>query len=447
MVLAGCSGDESPKVSPGASNSPKPAESVKRLDAPYERSLAYTKQLNARRNETFNQEMPGVLHSNVVYTAAYRHSVYLNSINCANYQPNGATGVSVGVPTTTVTGDTPYATWRVETAPSGTGIFPALYTNNTAYARVAAVVGSPDLLSGSSPSDINDFFVFNGNITTTTTGTVGELRGFNRDTRTNADPTKYVFTPVDDIWYSSRGRTALMRASLKAWAYASAYDGSSITPPWPVVDQRFLGTVTTITPAQKVAMFGFWPSRDNQDVCPYGLDTDVTAVGGVDNVRHDYSGPPIHITLPVAEPFLMNANNFAGGIKVSFRKVGGIPTDGVTQLEPNLSIIRNVILRTRQTGVFQVIYRGGLTTGGQTTPGPYDYDFLTSTPTFDPGDELRNGELIMVPTEPLEPNSWYEVGVRLRTASYILPVPKPGTPNDENEIFTWRFKTNDKTPY
>ena len=409
ILLAGCSGDESPKVNPGAANAPKPAESIIRLDSPFDRSLAYTAQLNTRRLETFRTEMP-VIHSNVAYTAAYRHAVYLNTLNSAEYQPNGANpnGDPVQASTDTITGGTAYATLRAETPPAGNRIFPALFTNSAAYARVAAVVGSPDLLAGCSPSDINEFFVFNGNIPT-----------------------------------SSRGRTALMRASLKAWAYGSAYDGNCVCPPWPILDQRFMGTVTTVTYAQKVAMLGYWPNPNNNDVCPYGLDTDIASVGGAANVRYDYSGPPIHITIPVAEPFVMNADTFAGGVTVSFRKLGGSDDDGVTQAQPNAGIVRNMVLRLRQSGRFRFILRGGQTVNNVTTPGPYDYSFLPSAPAFDAGDQLRDGELIMVPTEPLEPDSWYEVGVRLRTASYVLPVDS----TDETQLFTWRFKTNRKTPY
>ena len=443
LLLAGCSGNEASKISPGASNNPKPAQSITRLDAPYDRSFNYTLQLNNRRFETFGVNMP-VTHSNVAYTAAFRHAVFLNTTNSANYRPNGASGQPVGTESAIITGDTPYASFRTEAAPAATGIFPALFTNTDSYSRVAAVVGSPDLLSGIAASDVREFFVFNGNIPTATAGAAGQLRGFNLDASTNANPTKYLFTPVDNIWYSSRGRTALMRASLKAWAYGSAYDGNNcLCPPWPIVGQRFLGTVTTVNYAQKVAMFGFWPSRNNTDVSPYGLDPDIATVGGVDNVRHDYSGPPIHITLPVAEPFLMHPTRFAGGVTLSFRKLGGGSSDDIPQPLPNSSIQRTLVFRMRQTGIIRTLWNNPQTVGGVPGPGPYDYSFLGSSSSFDAGDEMQNGELIMVPTEPLEPNSWYEVGVRLRTPSYVLPVDS----TNESELFTWRFRTNTKTPY
>ena len=457
FLIAGCSGNEAAKVSPGAENDPKPAESIGRLNAPYERSLAYTLQLNSFRSQTFadailadsgnsNPQLATklqVVHANVPYTEAYRHSVFLNTSNSDTYNPNGATGKPVGAPSDTITSATPYADLREESSPGAKaiGIFPALFTNSTIYARIAAVVGSPEVLSGSSPNTVNQFFIFNGDIPLKSGTGNSELRGYNLNSRTNANSDIYKFTPVDNVWYSSRGRITMMRADLRYWAYASAFDGESIIPPWPILNHNFIGTVTTLRSTQNVQLFGFWPNNLNQDVCPYGLDTDMVDVVGVANARIPYSGPPIHITIPVREPFSINQTTSEDGVIMSFRKLGGDLADGISQPIPRREILKNMAFRVRQNGTFAQIFRNpDLVTGA---PGPYDYTFVTSTPTFDEGDNMENGELIMVPTEPLEPNSWYEVGVRLHTASYVLPVGSTST----GELYTWRFKTNGKTPY
>ena len=457
ILFAGCTGSEAAKVSPGAENDPKPAESVERLNAPYDRSLAYTLQLNSFRSQTYadailadsgnpNPQLATklqVLHANVPYTEAYRHSVFLNTSNSATYNPNGATGKPIGADSKTITSATLYADFRLEKSPGAkaTGIFPALFTNPTIYARIAAVAGSPDILAGSSPTTVNEFFVFNGDIPLKSGTGNSELRGFNLNSRTNANPVIYKFTPVDNIWYSSRGRITMMRADMRYWAYASAFDGDSIVPPWPILDQNFVGTVTTLRSTQNIELFGFWPNNLNTDVCPYGLDPDMSTVVGAANARVPYSGPPIHITIPIREPFSINPTTSEDGVIMSFRKLGGDLADGISQPVPRPEILKRMAFRVRQTGTFaQKFHNPDLVTGA---PGPYDYTFLTSTPTFDEGDNMQNGELIMVPTEPLEPNSWYEVGVRLHTASYVLPVGSIST----GELYTWRFKTNAKTPY
>lgn len=449
LLLVACSGNEQPKVAEPAANQPKPAESIKRLDAPSARSLSLSSKLNTYRLQTFGTRMD-VEHKNVLYTAAYRHAVYLNGVNCGQYVASGATGAPPGVADDLIDGASDYTDVRGEaTLPSTTAtgvvhIFPALFTNDDLWSRIAAVVGGPDLLRNAGPRTVNEFYLFDGAIQDDN-GDPTFFRGYNLDTLNNTNPALYQFDAVDNIWYSRRGRKTLMRAGLRAFGFATPQDGDVSYYPWPVLDGRFLGALTTVTQNPAIAQLGIWPNDGNTDVCPYGLDTDMKDVVTppppltiTDVVRHQYSGPPIHVTLPVNEPFLLNDTDFAGGMQIYFRKLQTDPQTGVDQPVPNTSIRK--FFTPFFTGLNGGVWASAYATG---SPTDYDYDGCGNSEKVDEGDEMHNGELVIVPNEPLEPLSWYEVGVRLHTASYVLP----GDTTDETDFFVWRFKTNNKTPY
>ena len=452
LLLVACSGNNEPKVAEPAANQPKPAESIRRLDAPSARSVSLSSKLNTYRLQTFGTRMD-VEHKNVLYTAAYRHAVYMNGINSGQYVASGATGAPPGVADDIINGGSTYEDFRGEaTLPSTTAtgvvhIFPALFTNDDLWSRITAVVGGPDLLRNAGPRTVNEFYLFDGTVLDTTSGDPGFFRGYNLDTLNNTNPAIYQFDAVDNIWYSRRGRKTLMRAALRSFGFATPQDGDVSYYPWPVLDGRFLGALTTVSQNPAIAQFGFWPNDGNTDVCPYGLDTDIKDVTippapltVPDVVRHQYSGPPIHITLPINEPFLLNTADLAGGIAIYFRKLPTASDTHNPQTKPNDAI------RRYYTAFFTGLNGGNFGyafVDGGPTAGDYDYTGCGNTETVDPGDETHNAELLIVPNEPLEPLSWYEVGVRLRTASYVLP----GDTTDETAFFSWQFKTNDKTPY
>ena len=450
-LLAGCTGDEAALTSPGAASDPKPAESISRLDAPSSRSMNLSSKLNTYRLQTYGTRMD-VAHKNVLYTAAYRHATYLQSINSVEYNPRGGAGVPPGEPTDDITTESEYADLRDETVePTATSIFPANYTNSDVWSRVTAVVGGPSLLGSRSARTLNEFYIFNGDVLTLD-GDASEFRGFNLDTGANADPDRYHFDAIDNLWYSRRGRVNLMRADLRYFGYGHPSDspasGGEIDYPWPIMDGQFLGVVTTVSPSPAVAQFGHWPDDENTDVNPYGLDTDmreiVTPPEGLeidDVVPNQYSGPPIHVTVPVLEPFLQNESYPAGGVVVMFRKSPIDHETGEEQLPPDAFIAPyyTAIFRGLNGGVFAEVFHDGAQT-------EFDYMALGNSVEYDEGDEMRNGELLIIPTQPLEPNSWYDVGVYLRTASYRLPdaplIEDDGTVN----MFIWHFKTNGNVP-
>lgn len=452
-LLAGCTGDEAALNSPGAASDPKPAESISRLDAPYERSVALSSKLNTYRLETFGTRMD-VAHKNVLYTAAYRHATYLQSINSVEYNPRGGTGLPPGEPTDVVTAETEYAELREETeVPTATSIFPANFTNADIWSRVMAVVGGPSLLGSRSGRTLNEFYIFNGDVRTLD-DEASEFRGFNLDTDSTTDPDRYRFDAIDNLWYSRRGRVNLMRADLRYFGYGHPSDspasGGEIDYPWPIMDGQFRGVVTTITPSPAVAQFGHWPDDGNVDVNPYGLDTDfkeiITPPDGLeidDVVPNQYSGPPIHVTIPVLEPFLQNETYPAGGVYVLFRKSPIDLETGEDQAPPDPAVARyfTAIFRGLNGGVFDdVFYDGG------NVPGEFDYEAVGNSVEYDEGDEMRNGELLLIPTQALEPNSWYDVGVYLRTPSYRLPDEPFIGPGDTRNMHIWSFKTNGNVP-
>lgn len=433
LLCASCSTeDKSPLNAPAANGQPQPAQSQVRLQAPNPRSSNLTAKLNLYRAQSLSVLVPAradVSHSNVLYTAAVRHSVYMNSVNSVNYNPNGSDGLPVGVVTTAITPASPYAKFRSELVkPTNTSIFPAFLTNTDIYARFAAIVGSPDVLNAAGVA--NEFYVFNGDVPLDT-GLNSEFRGYS-----DGDV-------IDSIWYSRRGRATLMRTDLSFIGYGSVDDqiqGQSPKPPpgWEVVGGKFLGSLATLSNAHAQHALSVWPKDFQTGVRTYGTDTDLDKISqNPTTVRHQYAGPPIHVTLPTTQPFLLHTATVAGGIRVGFRKAKASPLDtSLPQDPPRSDIMRAVTLVWKSNGsLASAIY---LTN----PPGEYEYEIVGNTTMASVGDELRNGELIMIPNEPLEPLTWYEVSVRLRTIDTSFP----NTTND-SDFYTWHFQTDSSSPY
>ncbi len=439
LLLASCENSTQPLNAGGSDITPKPKESVEREQAPVDRAQALTAKLNLYRQQTFGSAQD-VSHVNVLFTAAKRHAAYLNTINSKNY--NRQQGSS-GAEDTQITPSTNLNILRNEAlVPTAAGNFPAFYTDTLLYNRVAAVVGSTDLLNGNGSSGVRllENYVFNGNIANPADArNVSAFRGFNLDLRTDADPTKYVFDESDNLWYSRNGRLLAMRAATRAVGYASRYDASSTDTIYPLLGGRFRGVWISLETADLVAQRGFWPNEFNSNVNPYGLDTDIDG-------RVTYCGPPIHVTLPVAEPILgTSAAAIAGsvpaqaaaGVVVSLRKLVTTPT-GVAQSDPQNT---TSIVRT-----FKVLWSSGSGTTTFYSPAlgtnaNYEYSGAITRLPIIQGFELRDGEFFLIPTEPLEPNSWYEVGIRLRTTSYSFEDVR-----NSNSQVIWQFKTNGNTP-
>jgi hypothetical protein len=178
--------------------------------------------------------------------------------------------------------------------------FPALYTSDLVWDRVNAVRGGPALLRSPSESLVSELYTFSGNIWTEA-GIISDFRGFNEDNVND------IYDAVDNMWYTTRGRIGLMRASLRAFGYArkdDAYEGNVIRPPYPLLNNRFTGVGVLVHDTPLVSQFGYWPNNGNVEVTAYGLDTDIGGATG-------YSGVPIHFSLPLAEPVLTGSGNLS----------------------------------------------------------------------------------------------------------------------------------------
>jgi hypothetical protein len=565
-LLAGCSeGDSALNQNPGGVV--PPPESVNRHSAPSGRTTELVRRLNTLRVQTYQDElvangMPvaevpgfvGVGGSNELYTAAVRHAIYLNSINsAASVTSNGVVGP--GEPGTTVTPEASQYDDLTDEDVQPASVawpFPAMYTAPLPVQRVVAVRGGPDLvrLYRSDARRVDEMYVFNGNVWTNN-GTLSAFRGFNTDNVTDLSG------PVDNLWYSPRGRVLLMRATLRSIGFGNPYDrieGSVAQPPYPILGGRFAGVFLGLSEQTLVAQPGFWPNNGNTDVMPYGLHTGPGSRGG--DAYSGYQGPPIHFTLPVAEP-LISAD---GALRISITKVapetplqgstgrlniytnldnvqvqlpalaavpdqdstqeeidrynlsqrqfnkGGAPYQPVTlgpintiagilgtnfsavQFFPEVSLygvlpgdVINVfgdagstatgsagttLPPTAFTRSFGLVIENGdrgdlesldglYQVGGGTLrvlwfgpdPGAY-YQRFPAQPNaqgtvvsnrdsapFDPSISpfLRDGEVVIVPVEPLEPNTTYEVAVSAQTITSVWSR-------------TWRFTTNGKTP-
>ena len=441
LLLAACAGEDEPLVNQGAPGSPKAAESIARESAPIDRSVDLSATLNQYRAEAYSVLTPqtrNVSHNNTLYTAALRHAKYLDGLNSVEYNPLGA---DIGEPVDNITTDTEYVELREETiVPEAGATFPALFTNNSIYSRVAAVVGSTGLIDACKRQGFNEFYVFNGDLPTESEGN-SPFRGYGSSS----------FNAVEHLWYSRRGRATLMRPNLTAIGFGSTaddYQDDCRCSPWPIFDGNFLGALTTASVQPAVYQLSIWPNNGNQNVNTYGLDTDLEEVStppeGVDVVvRHGFSGPPIHITLPSSQPFLLNTDIAAGGIQVGFHKMMVDPTNpAIEQNPPHAGILRYItgFWRGANGSIASILFDPDVDEEYRYTPVGFEE---TDVP---PADLLRNGELILIPTEPLEPNSWYEVMVRLRTTSYVFPQPPAGEEPNDTQIYRWHFKTNGTTP-
>ena len=331
--------------------------SVAVRSSPGLRSIQLQYHLNLFRNQTFG--LPGapyasnVVESDVLYTAAFRHATNLNTANTVgsysnttvpsyidNIDPANVTGGT----TTTTSGSgggsaannqndllLKMATMEFQSTAKTPPQFPALFTDPDLFIRIEAVDGGGSLVDGAVTVTPFEDYEFNGDIfqTTSTTGTTGTtgavgavsapatgasatfpyFRGFNTDALTDANGAQYQFDAVDNMWYTRVGRTAIMRASTLAFAFAGTYDTNDYRPPYPILDDRFTGSFISIGYANLFARLGMWPNDGLQPsgtveagVTTYGLDTDV---GG----QNQYCGPPIHVTLPVFEPVLISPNS------------------------------------------------------------------------------------------------------------------------------------------
>lgn len=322
LSFTGCDGSQQPKQS-GASASFKPADSVYREAAPGDRSSGLQVHLNKLRKETFNLATTDydAIHDDAVYTAAYRHAVYLNTYNSSEWNSLTLSGISTNV----INPDVSILKLLNEgLLPEGE--FPALVTQGTPYQRIEAVRDGRSVLNstGSDPRRVGEAYVFNGDIWRKD-GTPSDFRGYNKDTLSDSDPTKYIFDAVDNVWYNRAGRMMLARPALRFFGYGNRSDSGqipTINAPFPIFNNRFLGVMNTVESLPLIARLSYWPSNANDSttngVHPYGLDTDI---GG----PNQYAGPPIHFTIPVDEPFLRDV----GVVLMSFGR-----TDGVDPTSP-----------------------------------------------------------------------------------------------------------------
>jgi hypothetical protein len=270
-------------------NIPKPADTINRAASPQPRSDALTYHLAQYRSEALGASAAlfQARHDDVMYTAAVRHAIYLNSINSAAVPAYGG-----GPETATITAETAYETLITEPVTGGSP-WPMLYTSSDLLARVQAVYGGTALLNsiGADRYLVDELYLFDGDVWRST-GTISDFRSY---AASAADP-------VESAWYQRRGRQHLMRASLVYFGYGAKADpvpnGVVATPPYPILNNRFVGALTVVHARPLAGAQGWWPNNNNQNVNPYGLDTDM---GGTEQ----YSGPPIHITLPVAEPLMI----------------------------------------------------------------------------------------------------------------------------------------------
>ena len=438
--LAGCNNSENSGQSlipPGPVGANQAPESVSRITAPRDRSDAYVGKVNLYRSQTYGTHDYDVLHSDVLYTAAYRHAVYLNTSNSKAYGGNSASGLEGNE----VALDADYSSMMEEatsaTTASGSsststvvtdgGIYPALRTHTTIFGRVSAVVGSSTLLKSITSAELFENYVTDGS-TVTEVGGPTAFRGYDLSSSGN--------DPIDSLWYSRIGRLYLMRADLRYIGFASPYDGG-IRPPWPILTGQFAGVLTQLGSRPAVNRLGYWPNSYNTNVNPVGLDV-TDSLGGT-GTRQRFMGPPIHFTLPSLEPILNNGSVTSPSQCVKFKKLEVDPVTGVAQAAPKSTMHLTFKYYT---------YLGATPSNVGVDPGRNDnpaYCYAIEPVANDDAYPFtqRSTEGFIVPTEPLEPNSWYEVGIRMATPSYVLE-DASDLLNNPQRLFTWRFKTNGK---
>lgn len=415
---------------------------VERFEAPAARSSELTIKVNRYRDQTFAAAGDGrtsrVVHSDVLYTASYRHAAWLNTANSADYSLNSAFGEEgeVFLP------DMEYADLNIEERVTGTTttgttpIFPVFFTAPTLYGRVSRVVGGREFLTGLTARDLLETYAISGDVPREESGSgTSAFRGFDPSTGLDA---------IDSLWYSRIGRLALMRADTRYIGFATPTDGG-IQPPYPILEGRFAGVMTTAGSGTRVNRLGIWPNNGNTDVVPYGLDTG-SELGGVGTDENDeenqavqYSGPPIHVTLPTADPILYNQNDAQPTLVVKFKKMEVDPVTTLPQQSPGRFLRKTYNVTLAIESELSFFFVPAL----DNEDPAFSYTPTSTTMTFVPPYAMRGNELFIVPTEPLEPNSWYEVGVRLQSASYVLQDTTDPT-NNPVKLYTWQFKTNNK---
>lgn len=411
LISGGCSGNGEILTAPAGAGSEQPPSSVEKIGGPGSYSALTTK-LNRYRNDTYGVGRPyTVTFNDTLYTAAYRHSKNVETTNssAASRHPGN---VASGVEVQTITSTSTLTTLSAEVAPQVTpaGEYPLLFTSNDKYNRVRAVQGGDNLLFNQSPngSVLFENFVFNGN-TTTLAGKNSEFRGFNLDLFYNASgivgDNDFAFDIVDNLWYSRRGRHALIQPTMRQWAYASHADSDLGRPyPYPILNGRFLGTALSVADRPLTQMQGVWPNDGNTDVTPYGLDTDLQ--NELPDVGQDspYAGPPIHLTTSVAEPFV--------SITLSFSLD---PTPGNAQFPtgwPNRW--KKVAIFSNQDPTFmkQSVLNLSLP---DVLVGP-TIRVVKLVGQTDPAIALRDGELYFQTLGPLLPNAKYLLSFTAKTA-------------------------------
>jgi hypothetical protein len=415
--LSGCG--EGPIAQPTDGGSEQPPQSVGRKSAPGFYSNDLTSKLNNLRQQTYSTQV-NVPHSDVLYTAAYRHAKNLNTTNMAGVSTRPLPGQSGGIPTTTITAASDLDVLLSETPPAGTDQYPLFFTSVDPYNRVRAVVGGDDLLfSGGTGRGVFELYDFNGNVPQPS-GQNSDFRGYNLDLRLNAiqaisNDNNFRYDPVDSMWYSRRGRHALTQPTLRAWSYASVQDddvGNSIVAP--ILSGRFLGVGLGVCDRPLTQQLGYWPNPGNTDVTPYGTDTDLqtdlTEPGG-DSPFH---GVPIHITMPAAEPFLRISLSFSNVTPASTANpLGGYPTNWPKRWR-KLAIFSNQDVNYMRNSVL-TLNLPDVTSA----PGYAPAELIGIVKLVTTGSEvtdLRDGELMFQTLGPLPPLSTFRVDANIRSA-------------------------------
>lgn len=371
LWLAGCSNN----VAEGTvisipDSSPKPPESVSRLQSPAGRTGVVLNQIAQYRYESGYSAATGtstfnaypIAADNVLFTAAFRHAVYLNTLNSAGSGVPGSIGPG---DTGAITASTSYEALYAESVVGGSP-YPSLYTGTGLENRVKAVVGGGNLLTayGSGNMSLAELYVFDGDVSTGA-GTTSDLRGYPYASSNAAE----------NIWYSRRGRQHLMRPSLRYIGFGQKDDpaesGRGVAPPYPILSGQFIGTWVLASSKPAVSVESVWPNDGNQNVNPFGLDTDM-------NGPLQYSGPPIHMTLPVSQPFTRE-----NGLEIALTRVTAYKGDTVAPSYPySQGTYRQMRVFTNVSGltvVNSVAPAGGYSVQGTQAPIIYQAPMAGAT--------------------------------------------------------------------
>ena len=432
-LISGCASSGDPQVAPTSPTTEQPASSVLKMSSPGMYAGSLTNKLNAYRQQTYSTQM-NVAHNDVLYTAAFRHAKNLATANSAGVTTRPQVSTTTGpIPSTlevqTITSASTLNSLTQETAPATGSQYPLHFTSTNRYNRVRAVVGGDSLLfsNASQGAALFESFAFNGNITANS-GLNSEFRGFNQDlyfnaVQANASDNDFRYDVVDALWYTRRGRHGMIQPTMRGWAYASHNDNSAGMPyPYPILSGRFLGTYLAISDRPLTQQYGFWPNNGNRDVTPYGLDTDLqtvlTEVGG----ESPYCGPPMHVTLPVAEPFT--------AISLSFANItsGGYPPGPNGAAWPD---------RWKKLAIFfnQDPARFNLSVTLPDVTGLVKFNAQLNAQQDDDALRLRDGEFYFQTLGPLAPNADYRITFTIQQAQGVI------------KTQTIDFKTNNNSAF